>query len=225
MTDDTPLPFDLPSVRRKKVTVDFAGGNQSSNGDVLLLREAERKHGVCLRLAEVMPDRRDPDRIRHAVFEMVMSRVLAIACGQCLAQAVDAHRSRRTDRRRACACPAGKNARRGAMQPSAAAIRLSLQPSPNSDTSTFSKMPAFVSSWAERLPLRINSSSWARSSAHVLLDGNLFPEHESSLSLPCSDRVRKCRHFQMTGATSRRNCCSRGLGGVAARRARGRRCR
>jgi hypothetical protein len=28
-----------------------------------------------------MPDRRDPDRIRHAMFEMVMSRVLAIACG------------------------------------------------------------------------------------------------------------------------------------------------
>jgi hypothetical protein len=46
MTDDTPLPFDLPSVRRKKLAVDFAGGNQSSNGGVLLLREAERKHGV-----------------------------------------------------------------------------------------------------------------------------------------------------------------------------------
>src|SRR5437660_1283003 len=81
MTDDTPLPFDLPSVRRKKLTVDFAGGNQSSNGGVLLLREAERKPGVCLRLAEAMPNRRDPDRIRHAMFEMVMSRVLAIACG------------------------------------------------------------------------------------------------------------------------------------------------
>ena len=27
MTDDTPLPFDLPSVRRKKLTVDFAGGS------------------------------------------------------------------------------------------------------------------------------------------------------------------------------------------------------
>src|SRR6202043_2553879 len=44
---------------------------------------------------------------------------------------------------------------------SAAAIRLSLQPSPSSDTSAFSRMRAFVSSWAERLPLRINSSSWA----------------------------------------------------------------
>jgi hypothetical protein len=33
---------------------------------------------------------------------------------QCVAQRVDANRSRRTDRRRACVSPAGKNARRGA---------------------------------------------------------------------------------------------------------------
>jgi hypothetical protein len=46
MTDDTLLPFDLPAVRRKKLTVDFEGGNQSSNGGALLLREAERDVGV-----------------------------------------------------------------------------------------------------------------------------------------------------------------------------------
>jgi hypothetical protein len=81
MTDDTPLPFDLPSVRRKKLTVDFDGGNQSSDAGLLLLRQAERKLGVCRRLAEAMPDRRDPDRGRHAMFEMVMARASAIACG------------------------------------------------------------------------------------------------------------------------------------------------
>jgi hypothetical protein len=41
ITDATPLPFDLPSVRRKKLTVDFDGGNQSSDGGLLLLRQAE----------------------------------------------------------------------------------------------------------------------------------------------------------------------------------------
>jgi hypothetical protein len=50
MTDDTPLPFDLSAVRRKKLTVDFGGGNQSSNGGLLLLRSAERKLGVCRRV-------------------------------------------------------------------------------------------------------------------------------------------------------------------------------
>jgi hypothetical protein len=81
MTDATPLPFDLPSVRRKKLTADFEGGNQSSDAGLLLLREAERKLGVCRRLAEAMPDRRDASHIRHAMFEMVMARVCAIACG------------------------------------------------------------------------------------------------------------------------------------------------
>jgi hypothetical protein len=56
-------------------------GVQSSNGGLLLLRQAERRYGVCLRLAEAMLDRRDPDPFQHAILEMVMSRVLAIACG------------------------------------------------------------------------------------------------------------------------------------------------
>jgi Transposase DDE domain group 1 len=81
MTDDTPLPFDLPAVSRKKLTVDFNGGTQSSDAGLLLLREAERKLGVCGRLAAAMPDRRDPDRILHEMFEMVMARSSAIACG------------------------------------------------------------------------------------------------------------------------------------------------
>ena len=73
MSNDTLLPFDLPSVRRKKLTIDFAGGNQSSDGGLLLLREAERKLGVCRRLAEAMPDRRDPDRVRHAIDAFVFT--------------------------------------------------------------------------------------------------------------------------------------------------------
>ena len=81
MTDATPLPFDLPSVRRKKLTVDFDGGKQSSDAGLLLLRQAEGKLGVCRRIAEAMPDRRDASRICHDVFEMVMARVSAIACG------------------------------------------------------------------------------------------------------------------------------------------------
>jgi Transposase DDE domain group 1 len=64
----------LPAVCRKKLTVDFNGGAQSSDGGLLLLRAAERKLGVCARLAAAMPDRRNPDRILHEMFEMVMAR-------------------------------------------------------------------------------------------------------------------------------------------------------
>ena len=113
MTDDTTLPFDLPSVHRKKITVDFDGGNQSSDGGLLLLREAERKLGVCQRLAEAMPDRRDPDRIQHAMFEMVMARVSAIACGH--KDAIDLDRLRHDPLMKIAVgrCPESGAARRG----------------------------------------------------------------------------------------------------------------
>jgi hypothetical protein len=81
MTDDMPLPFDLPAVERKKLTVDFGGGNQSSDGGLLLLRQAERRLGVCRRLADAMPDRRDQSRIRHEMVELVTARAFAIGCG------------------------------------------------------------------------------------------------------------------------------------------------
>jgi hypothetical protein len=81
MTEATLLPFDLPAIERKKLTVDFAGGNQSSDAGLLLLRQAERKLGVCKRLADAMPDRRDQSRVRHEMFELVMARAAAITCG------------------------------------------------------------------------------------------------------------------------------------------------
>ena len=81
MTDDMLLPFDLTAVQRKKLTIDFDGGNQSSDAGLLLLRQAERKIGVCRRLADAMPDRRDQSRIRHEMIELVTSRTAAIGCG------------------------------------------------------------------------------------------------------------------------------------------------
>ena len=81
MMQHIPLEFDLPAVRRKKLTVDFEGGEQSSDAGLLLVREAERKLGVCRRIADAMPDDRDQSRVRHAMFELVMARSSAIACG------------------------------------------------------------------------------------------------------------------------------------------------
>ena len=81
MTEATLLPFDLPAVQRKKLTVDFDGGNQSSDAGLLLLRQAETKLGVCRRLAQKMPDQRDQSRVDHTMVELVMSRVAAITCG------------------------------------------------------------------------------------------------------------------------------------------------
>jgi hypothetical protein len=81
MSEDIALPFDLPSVCRKKVSVGFDGGRFSSDAGVLLLRGAERKLGLASRLASCIKDRRDPDLIEHSIEEMLKLRMFAIAAG------------------------------------------------------------------------------------------------------------------------------------------------
>jgi hypothetical protein len=81
MDDDTELPFDLPAVERKKVSIAFDGGMLSSDAGVLLLRGVERRLGIAARLAGCINDRRDPARIDHTVEEMLRLRMFAIAAG------------------------------------------------------------------------------------------------------------------------------------------------
>src|SRR6185369_12265288 len=81
MDQDNELPFELPSVARKKVSVGFDGGQMSSDAGVLLLREVERRLGIAARLAACVPDRRDPERISHGLEEMLRLRMFAIAAG------------------------------------------------------------------------------------------------------------------------------------------------
>ena len=81
MDEDTVLPFDLPAVARKKVSVAFDGGMLSSDSGVLLLREVERRLGIAARLAACLKDQRAPERIEHTLEEMLRLRMFAIAAG------------------------------------------------------------------------------------------------------------------------------------------------
>jgi hypothetical protein len=81
MSEDIALPFDLPSVARKKVSVGFDGGQLSSDAGVLLLRGVEKKLGLAARLASCIRDRRNPERIEHTLEEMLRLRMFSIAAG------------------------------------------------------------------------------------------------------------------------------------------------
>jgi len=81
MNEDTLLPFDLPSVARKKLSVGFDGGQLSSDAGVLVLRGVEKKLGLAACLAACMRDRRNPERIAHPLEEMLRLRMFAIAAG------------------------------------------------------------------------------------------------------------------------------------------------
>src|SRR5258707_12114815 len=65
MSEDTLLPFDLPSVARKKLSVGFDGGQLSSDAGVLVLRSVEKKPGLAARLAACIRDGRKPARVRN----------------------------------------------------------------------------------------------------------------------------------------------------------------
>jgi hypothetical protein len=81
MDEDILLPFELPAVAGKKVSVGFDGGMLSSDGGALLLRGVEKRLGLAGRLAGCLTDRRDPDRIAHRLEEMLRLRMFAIAAG------------------------------------------------------------------------------------------------------------------------------------------------
>jgi hypothetical protein len=81
MDEDSLLPFELPAVARKKVSVGFDGGMLSSDAGVLLLRGVEERLGLASRLAGCLNDRRNSDRIDHTIGEMLRLRMFAIAAG------------------------------------------------------------------------------------------------------------------------------------------------
>ena len=102
MTDDKPSPFPLPAVRGRTVIAAFDGGRLSSDGGVMLLAAAARRTGIAHKLAEVIPDARDPTRVVHPLAEILLARILAIACGYADGDDLDALR---TDPAFKLACP------------------------------------------------------------------------------------------------------------------------
>ena len=79
--EDTLLPFNLPSIGKKKITAAFDGGQISSDGGVLLLAGADHRLRLIDRLAELIPDHRDPAQITHTIADILRARIFAIACG------------------------------------------------------------------------------------------------------------------------------------------------
>ena len=72
---------ELKRLVRQAVDVEFDGGTLTSDGGVLLLREADRRLDLIRRVAEAIPDPRDPIYISHQQTEILTSRIFGIAAG------------------------------------------------------------------------------------------------------------------------------------------------
>ena len=57
--------FSCKSLGRREVVARFDGGDITSDGGAILLRELEAKTGIIRRFAACFTDHRDPDRIEH----------------------------------------------------------------------------------------------------------------------------------------------------------------
>jgi hypothetical protein len=63
------------------VLAEFDGGHITSDAGALLLREVAARSNLFARMAEIVPDPRNPELIEHEQQTMFAQRVLGIACG------------------------------------------------------------------------------------------------------------------------------------------------
>ena len=81
-TECTQTVFTFPSCKSRKVSVDFAGGNITSFGGVMLLKQADRQLGLTRSVAQCIPDARRQASVTHTMRQMIAQRVFGIACGE-----------------------------------------------------------------------------------------------------------------------------------------------
>ncbi len=80
-TECNPAYLDFPMLGTRQVLADFDGGDISSDGGALLLREAERLTGIIRQFAACFTDHRDPDLVEHSVEHLLAQRVYGLALG------------------------------------------------------------------------------------------------------------------------------------------------
>src|SRR3954451_11541940 len=73
--------LDFPMLGPRQVLADFDGGDISSDGGALLLRETERLTGIIRQVAACFTDHRNADLTEHTLEELIAQRVYALALG------------------------------------------------------------------------------------------------------------------------------------------------
>ena len=94
MTKCTQAGFEFPPVKRRRVQADFSGGEVTSDGGVMLLRQADRLTGLMAAVDRVIPDPRDPKLITHSQLSLLRQRVYGLALGY---EDLNDHERLRTD--------------------------------------------------------------------------------------------------------------------------------
>jgi len=81
MTNCTKELFKYPAFDRRKIEASFTGGDVSSDGGVMLLRQADKRLGFVQALDGAMKDTRDPNFITHEQKDLLKQRIYGLALG------------------------------------------------------------------------------------------------------------------------------------------------
>jgi hypothetical protein len=81
MTECTQSSFDFAALYQREVVAQFDGGDITTDGGGLLLREVDRRLHLIDRLTACFTDYRRPDQVEHQVGELVAQRLYGLALG------------------------------------------------------------------------------------------------------------------------------------------------
>ena len=81
MPNCTQQSFSFPALKRRKIEAEFSGGDITSDGGVLLLRQVDQKLGLLEAVNQVLQDPRDQDQIKHSQLSLIKQRVYGLCLG------------------------------------------------------------------------------------------------------------------------------------------------
>jgi len=94
MTKRTTTTIDFSSCKRRLVQADFKGGDITSDGGVVLLREMDRRLNLTNAISHGISDKRDKKRVRHDFLSMIRQRVYGLSLGY---EDLNDHKALRSD--------------------------------------------------------------------------------------------------------------------------------
>ncbi len=73
--------INFSPIKSKRIEYSFTGGNITSDGGVILLRQVDKKLKLTEQATDCIPDKRNPNYVTYSTLEMLRQRVYGIALG------------------------------------------------------------------------------------------------------------------------------------------------
>ena len=94
MPNRTTETLNFGRLGRRHLQANFQGGDLSSDGGVMLVRQIDARTGLSRMAAQALTDRRTPGRIRHRLRDVLAQRLYGLCCGY---EDLNDHDALRTD--------------------------------------------------------------------------------------------------------------------------------